>query len=167
MTAFDPNNVFTKTEAALWDLLEADALFAATIPAANRVKFHVDGASDPELDVRQSSDMPWFKIMPVSSVTPHRSSNGTGWMKSYGLFVSTGDWRTHAGINVIEYAVLAAFERTALTSLSGVSEVINVTLQGGDAAKSMNQPEDNGASPDGWTGLFRVDVLFNFARANL
>lgn len=81
----------------VWDMLEANAAFAALVPSANRVKFTDTINRNPDLDIPSDDDFVRVRIQPAEIVPQaYRTSNGS--MLTLMLRVET-----HAGDRRVQY----------------------------------------------------------------
>lgn len=164
---FDTNNVFTRVEAGIWAVLEANAAFAALVKENNRIKYHVVGAERPELHARQESDYPLVRVVPFSGVPngAGRSSNTASFRRTWQVQMGTGDPRTARWLNEVEWEVYRSFEMsTASTALPDVPEVLKTTLV--QCEYGLEKLDDNGQRL-GWAGVINLEVDLKFARASI
>lgn len=163
---FDTQNIFTRVEAGIWSVLEADAAFTALVPEANRLKYHGEVAR-PELHARQESDYPLVRLIPFSGVPhgPGRSSNTATFRRTWQLQIGTGDPRTSRWLNEIEWEVFRVFEMaTASVALPDVAEVIKTTLV--QCEYGLEKLDENGQRL-GWAGVLNLEVELKFNRSTI
>lgn len=95
--------------AALWEILEGQADFAAAVAEGNRIKY-TEAARAPDKDTLSTADHPQVRIL-AKGFRPHlhRTSSGSSLAVLWSIEVSSGDQRFRTLFDV-EWSIYRAME---------------------------------------------------------
>lgn len=159
---------------ALWDLLEADALFTLAVPSMNRIKYTSTVNRNPDLDNSLNEDFPCVRIRQVG-MRPrlHRTSNSSMIELKVSIEVFTGDRRfatLHKNrLNDVEFAIFKAMAnwQTYLYDFTWNGVTFSVRYCRPSETKSDIEAAEIQFKQTGWKSIWLGDIDIWFATSDL
>lgn len=159
----DPTNPEWKTLDLIWDMLEADADFAAAVPSDSRIKYTntTDRTIEPEDGL--AADFPRVRVRLVGSHPwPYRTSNGSCNVLRWAIDIESGDQRmatTDANkFSDVKFAIYRALARwkTYLYDFTWDSNAYpcGVRMFKHLDTTDMVGPNERAKTPVGWTSVW-------------
>ena len=153
---------FTQVHAALWDALEDNEDFAATVKAGNRIKYN-STVEHPRKSEVMIADMPEVTIIPLGGLNRIQlSSDHIQITRRYNIMMQSGSQRANLQLYPLEWLVLKILY--AQSDSLGLSFVRAFRLQ--DSELELTAEESSRGKPR-WSSALTVAVDMTIPKEDL
>lgn len=162
-------NPFTLIHDKIWEVLEADAQFAALVKVGNRVKYNSSTDADPIKQSVVTDDMPEVAVTFNGNIANiHETSSSSKFIITFQLIINTGDFRANEKLLAILWVIYKNIItwRTQFATLEFSGERFLKRVDCKTVAAGQSDPNRN-RSIKGWTAVCDLEFEVHLTTSNI